>query len=93
MPSNLGIDDSESNGVDSNDFLREIWGDKAYIAAGGYIPQTATETANTKGGLIAFGLHYISDVSAHPSYGQLNPDLYSILARLAAAHQVRRSAG
>ena len=71
-----GIDDSDFNGVDSNDFLREIWGDKAYIAAGGYTPQTAAETTSTKGGLIAFGRHYIANVSAHPSiYNRSNPYL------------------
>ena len=59
-----GIQDSVSNGVDSNDFLREIWGDKVYIATGGYTPQTATETVSTKGGLVAFGRHYIANVSA-----------------------------
>ena len=88
-----GINYGESKGVDSNDFLREIWGDKVYIAAGGYTPQTAVETANKKGGLIAFGRHYIANVSAHSSTcGQPSPDLCLILARLAIAHQVRRSA-
>ena len=72
---------SGTDDVESNDFLREIWGDKVYIAAGGYTPQTAAETASTKGGLIAFGRHYIANVSARPSiYGQLNPDLYLIPA-------------
>ena len=57
-------DDDHKNDVDSNEFLREIWGDKVYIAAGGYTPQTAAETADTKGGLIAFGRHYIANVSS-----------------------------
>ena len=55
-----GTDDAD---VESNDFLRKIWGDKVFITAGGYTPQTAAETANTKGGLIAFGRYYIANVS------------------------------
>jgi hypothetical protein len=88
-----GTDDQDSNDVDSNDFLREIWGDKVFIAAGGYTPQNAAETANTKGGLIAFGRYYIANVSSYPSiYCQQNPDFLSILARPAIAHKVRGSA-
>ena len=51
----------------SNEFLREIWGERVFIAAGGYTPQTAAETAETKGGLIAFGRYYISNVSLFSS--------------------------
>ena len=58
-----GGDDREADDMESNDFLREIWDDKAFIATGGYDPQTAVETVNTKGGLIAFGRHYIANVS------------------------------
>jgi len=88
-----GIDDQESNDAESNDFLREIWGDKAFIAAGGYTPQTAAETANTKGGLVAFGRHYIANVGSYLSiYGRPSPDFPSILARLAITHQVRHPA-
>ena len=53
----------EADDMDSNDFLRKIWGDKAFIATGGYTPQTAVETVNAEGGLIAFGRHYIANVS------------------------------
>ena len=60
-----GTDDQDSNDVDSNEFLREIWGDKVFIAAGGYTPQSAAETVNAKGGLIAFGRHYIANVSSY----------------------------
>ena len=48
---------------DSNEFLREIWGDKVFIAAGGFAPQDAAETVQAKGGLVAFGRHYIANVS------------------------------
>ena len=57
-PPASGIDD-----VDSNKFLRRIWGDKAFIANGGFTPETAAETASTFGGLISFGRHYIANVS------------------------------
>ena len=61
-----GIDDHDSEEGESNEFLRNIWGEKAFIAAGGYTPQTAVETVEVKGGLIAFGRHYISNVSFFP---------------------------
>ena len=60
-----GTNDQDSNDVDSNEFLREIWGDKVFIAAGGYTPQSAAKTVNAKGGLIAFGRHYIANVSSY----------------------------
>ena len=66
-PRVAGTEDHDCNDADSNDFLREIWGDRVFIAAGGYTPQTAVETAQTKGGLIAFGRYYIANVSSYPS--------------------------
>ena len=51
-----------SDGMESNKFLRKVWGDKVFIAAGGYTPQTAVETVNRDGGLVAFGRHYIANV-------------------------------
>jgi len=85
-----GIDDQASNDAESNDFLREIWGDKVFIAAGGYAPETAAETVNTKGGLVAFGRHYIANVGSYLSiYGRPSPDFPSTLARLAITHKVR----
>jgi NADPH2 dehydrogenase len=53
----------------SNEFLREIWGEGVFIAAGGFSPQSAAETVETKGGLVAFGRHYISNVGFLPSVG------------------------
>ena len=58
-----------SNERESIDFLREIWGERVFIAAGGYTPRTAAETAEKKGGLIAFGRHYISNVSLFSPVG------------------------
>lgn len=64
------VDHGNNEGV-SNEFLREIWGDKVFISAGDYNPQTAAETASAKGGLIAFGRHYISnpDLPLRIKYG------------------------
>ncbi|KAG1730721.1 NADH:flavin oxidoreductase/NADH oxidase [Suillus occidentalis] len=49
----------------SNDFLREIWckegRDGVFISAGGYTRQTAIETAQEHGGMIAFGRLYTSN--------------------------------
>jgi NADPH2 dehydrogenase len=51
----------------SNDFLREIWykegENSVFISAGGYTRQTAIETAQEHGGMIAFGRLYIPNVS------------------------------
>ncbi|KAN0090737.1 hypothetical protein V8E55_004303 [Tylopilus felleus] len=53
----------------SNDFLREIWNggeggeERVFISAGGYTRETALRTAENKGGLVAFGRLYISNVS------------------------------
>ena len=62
-----GPGDSTHDRIDSNEFLREIWGDKVFIATGGFTPQSATETVEAKGGLVAFGRRYISNVSDLPS--------------------------
>jgi NADPH2 dehydrogenase len=51
----------------SNDFLREIWCKEGrngvFISAGGYTRQTAIETVQEHGGMIAFGRLYIPNVS------------------------------
>ena len=61
-----GIYDRESSNGESNKFLREIWDDKVFISVGGYNPETAVETVETQGGLVAFGRHYIANVSFLP---------------------------
>lgn len=48
---------------ESNDFIRDIWSPRPLISAGGYTRDTAMKTATEKGGLIAFGRMYISNVS------------------------------
>ncbi|KAJ7360916.1 hypothetical protein DFH08DRAFT_842512 [Mycena albidolilacea] len=45
----------------SNDFLREIWGEKALISAGGYTRVTAIAVAEDKGDLVAFARPYIAN--------------------------------
>ena len=93
-PRVAGIEDRQGNGpTESNQFLRDIWGDKPFISAGGHTPQTATETANTLGGLVAFGRHYIANVSFFllSIYNGPSSDFPWIPARPAIAHQARCS--
>ena len=47
----------------SNDFIRDIWGDRPLISAGGYTRATAIAAAE-KGELIAFGRPYLANVSS-----------------------------
>lgn len=55
-------DDHVAN-KESNDFLRDIWAGKAWIAAGGFSRESAIKQADEKGELVAFGRHYTSNVS------------------------------
>jgi NADPH2 dehydrogenase len=47
----------------SNDFIRDIWGDRRLISAGGYTRETAIAAAEEKGDLIAFARPYVANVS------------------------------
>jgi NADPH2 dehydrogenase len=47
----------------SNDFLREIWGDRPFISAGGYTRASGIAAAEEKGDLIAYARPYIANVS------------------------------
>ncbi|KAJ6581828.1 hypothetical protein B0H19DRAFT_928954 [Mycena capillaripes] len=59
----------------SNDFIRDIWGVRRLISAGGYTPETALAVAENKGDLIAFSRPYIA-----------NPDLpYRLIHNIALA--------
>ncbi|KAJ7359110.1 hypothetical protein DFH08DRAFT_845068 [Mycena albidolilacea] len=59
----------------SNDFIRDIWGDRRLISAGGYTRETAIAAAEEKGDLIAFARPYVA-----------NPDLpYRLLHGIALA--------
>jgi len=53
---------------ESNKFLRDIWGDRPYIANYDFGRDSAIETVEKEGGLISFARHFISNVSeATPS--------------------------
>ncbi|KAF7356959.1 putative inactive dehydrogenase EasA [Mycena venus] len=45
----------------SNDFLREIWGSRPFISAGGYTRVSAIAVAEEKGNLVAFARPYIAN--------------------------------
>ncbi|KAJ6479252.1 hypothetical protein C8R47DRAFT_1285993 [Mycena vitilis] len=45
----------------SNDFIRNIWGDRRLVSAGGYTRETAIATAESKGDLIAFARPYVAN--------------------------------
>ncbi|KAF7325328.1 hypothetical protein MVEN_02633500 [Mycena venus] len=45
----------------SSDFIRDIWGDRPLISAGGYTRETALAIAEEKGDLIAFSRPYIAN--------------------------------
>ncbi|KAH8982222.1 hypothetical protein EDB92DRAFT_2117892 [Lactarius akahatsu] len=45
----------------STKFLRDIWGDRPYIANGGYERDTAIEVVEKEGGLVAFARYFISN--------------------------------
>jgi len=48
---------------DSNKFLRDIWGDRPYIANYDLERDSAIELVEKEGGLVSFGRHFISNVS------------------------------
>jgi NADPH2 dehydrogenase len=48
---------------ETNDFIRDIWGGRPLITAGGYGRQSAMDVADRKGDLIAFSRHFIANVS------------------------------
>ncbi|KAJ6492062.1 NADH:flavin oxidoreductase/NADH oxidase [Mycena sanguinolenta] len=56
------VDKSAENAMQSNDFLREIWGDRPLISAGGFSRESAIElTDKRKNALVAFGRHFIAN--------------------------------
>ena len=54
---------TDENRVQSNEPLRKIWGDAPYIAAGGMNGDKAASTVEKYGGLVAFGRHFLANVS------------------------------
>jgi NADPH2 dehydrogenase len=57
-----GTNFDDENDTHSNEPLRKIWGNRPYIAAGGFDRASANRTIEKHGGLIAFGRHFISNV-------------------------------
>ncbi len=53
--------DKEPGADQSNDFIREIWAPKPFIAAGGYTRENGIVAAE-KGDLIAYGRWYLANV-------------------------------
>ncbi|KAI0050224.1 NADH:flavin oxidoreductase/NADH oxidase [Auriscalpium vulgare] len=47
--------------AESNDFIREIWGDRRIISAGGYTRASGIEAAEKTGNLIAYGRAFIAN--------------------------------
>ncbi|OCH85979.1 FMN-linked oxidoreductase [Obba rivulosa] len=60
-PRATGDHDREVITGESNDFIREIWGPRPIISAGGFTRETAIELAEKTGDLVAFGRAFISN--------------------------------
>ena len=56
-------DPTDENRAQSNEVLRKTWGDRPYIAAGGMDGAAAINAVEKYGGLVAFGRHFIANVS------------------------------
>ncbi|KAI9459881.1 NADH:flavin oxidoreductase/NADH oxidase [Lactarius psammicola] len=52
---------SPTDETQSNEFLRKIWGNRPYIAAGGMDRARAIDTVSKYGGLVAFGRHFLAN--------------------------------
>ena len=65
------IQPNDANGANPSDLLRKTWGARPYIAAGGFDRASANRTVEKHGGLIAFGRHFIANVSCPLSIRQV----------------------
>ena len=68
-----GESETEKND-DSNKFMRDVWGDRPYIANFDLERDSAIELVEKEGGLVSFGRHFISNVS-----NKSTPDLILLL--------------
>ena len=64
-----GDSDIDGHADEENEYLRDTWNggegkERVFISASGYTRDTALRTVEDKGGLVAFGRQYISNVSA-----------------------------
>jgi NADPH2 dehydrogenase len=83
---------------EQNDFIRAIWSPRPLVTAGGYDRKIALEVAEEKGDIIAFGRHFISNVSLIPVIflwptlmGRVQPDLPLRLEKDIPLHPYDRS--
>jgi NADPH2 dehydrogenase len=49
-------------------FLRDIWGNRPYIANANYERDTAIDAVEKEGGLVSFGRHFMSNVGVNNPY-------------------------
>ncbi|KAI0319173.1 NADH:flavin oxidoreductase/NADH oxidase [Amylostereum chailletii] len=56
-----GNDDAEAAAGEDNDFIREIWGSRPLILAGGFKRQSGLETAEKTGALIVYGRLFVAN--------------------------------
>ena len=65
-PRVTGEETRDPNDIDyyikDNDFIRNIWGQRPYIASGGVNRKIAVETITEKGGLVAMGRLFLANV-------------------------------
>ena len=59
----INSDFPDENRTQSNEALRDAWGDRPYIAAGGTDGATSIKKVEKYGGLVAFGRDFIANVS------------------------------
>jgi NADPH2 dehydrogenase len=67
----ITLEMSAKNASQSNDFIREIWGDRPLISAGGYTRDTAIQLAERTNALVSFGRHFLANVGPRSFFMQL----------------------
>ncbi|KAJ7808733.1 hypothetical protein B0H14DRAFT_2868938 [Mycena olivaceomarginata] len=74
------VDASPQNADQSNDFIRDIWGDRPLISGGGFTRDSGIKLAEErKNSLVAYGRHFIA-----------NPDLPVRLQKISRSHPYDR---
>ncbi|KAI0698159.1 NADH:flavin oxidoreductase/NADH oxidase [Cytidiella melzeri] len=71
---------AEPGVFESNDEIREAWGELPFLSGGGYDLAGAIATARNKGGLVVFGRHFLA-----------NPDLVARLRKGSPLNQYNRA--
>ncbi|KAJ7481243.1 hypothetical protein B0H11DRAFT_2024793 [Mycena galericulata] len=61
MSGDTRLEPSAENAAQSNNFIREIWGERPLISAGGYTRETALQLAERKNALVSFGRTFIAN--------------------------------